>query len=434
MNRNKYLARLGLSLAVSASMALNAAPIANAAELSQAQNVAQIHYGAISESDIALLRGLFDAEYYKKTNPDVVNYLGDNADRLFEHFVKCGLFEGRSLNQNFNVSAYASAYEDLSKVFGSDIISYYRHYALIGAKENRTITTLKAAADAGITVTSVADNSIVIKPEVVHAAEKSGETDLAKVEASLIKPQPYEPSNESSSSSNNSSSSTPAKTDTKEESGAEFNISCATDGIVGQNILLTLVVTEGEESREVNSGNSWTVTKDGSETTAATVTTSESGTIFTASVAGTYVVHALVGGEEVDTATITIKDNSGDNPEESVAATGIAAADGASTTLAADENSLDIDVAVTPETATDKTFEATVADDAPVTVSGTSGKITVTRKDGDAGKATGGATVTVTLTANGGAEVTGTVSVTVEERAEAGGEIGEETGDSSGTP
>ena len=62
MNRNKYLARLGLSLAVSASMALNAAPIANAAEISQDQNTAQIHYGLISESDISLLRGIFDEE------------------------------------------------------------------------------------------------------------------------------------------------------------------------------------------------------------------------------------------------------------------------------------------------------------------------------------------------------------------------------------
>ena len=183
MKNRKYLATLALCMLVSGTTVFNSAAVGKAAELSQAQNAAQVKYGQVSKADQEILKNLFDYEYYKKMNPDVVKALGDDYNALFNHFVNLGLYEGRSCSQNFNVSAYASGNADLKQAFGNDILAYYRHFALLGAKEARPITTMKAAADAGITVTSLADSSIVITPQVYKVAEAKGITDLATAQA-----------------------------------------------------------------------------------------------------------------------------------------------------------------------------------------------------------------------------------------------------------
>lgn len=54
------------------------------------------------------------------------------------------MFESRACNPNFEPATYASAYPDLRESFGLDVLQYYKHYVTVGAKENRTITTLEA--------------------------------------------------------------------------------------------------------------------------------------------------------------------------------------------------------------------------------------------------------------------------------------------------
>ena len=168
---------LALSMALAMVGVWTPAITSDAAELTQATNAASVKYGKLSKNEQALLAGMFDYEYYKATNPDVVAALGDDRAKLFEHFVKCGIFEGRSLNATFNVSAYASAYADVAAAFGDDIIKYYQHYATFGQKENRTITTLAAAAEAGITVHPIDNPEIALTPAVIKVAEAKGITD-----------------------------------------------------------------------------------------------------------------------------------------------------------------------------------------------------------------------------------------------------------------
>lgn len=117
----------------------------------------------LSAKDKALLEGMFDAEFYAKQNPDVVEAMGDDEETLFNHFVNFGLWEGRQVNSEFNVSAYASAYSDLTdyaKDSGmsqtEELLFLYEHYENFGKSENREITTIEKAAEKGVTVVSVA--------------------------------------------------------------------------------------------------------------------------------------------------------------------------------------------------------------------------------------------------------------------------------------
>jgi hypothetical protein len=167
--------------------------ISSAEELTQIQNQEDVDYGNhgadFSKEDLALLESMFDADYYSLSNPDVFQQitimLGDNysieeANKLlFKHFATCGLFEGRSLSESFNVMAFASAYSDLKDAFGKDILSYYKYAATHDLQaEGRTITTVEAAAKAGITVTSVTNSEVAITPQLYYMCEKLGTKDL----------------------------------------------------------------------------------------------------------------------------------------------------------------------------------------------------------------------------------------------------------------
>lgn len=100
---------------------------------------------------------MFDAEYYAKTNPDVVEAYGNSKTALLTHFLQYGLWESRQPNDDFNVNAYASAYKDLQKAFGSEapgrqIVDLYTHYNKYGKEEGRATTTIEKCLESDITV------------------------------------------------------------------------------------------------------------------------------------------------------------------------------------------------------------------------------------------------------------------------------------------
>ena len=203
---------------------------AHAEELTQIQNPEEVDYGNhgadFSNEDIALLASMFDADYYALSNPDVLDIikaqLGDSYTEeaakalLFKHFSTCGLFEGRSLSADFNVMAFASAYSDLKDAFGKDLLSYYKYAATHDlAAEGRTITTIEAAAKAGITVTSVTNESVAITPQLYFVCEKLGVKDLQTVNDYVKAVVPVNTNSQSqSSSSTNTSASTGSQTTT----------------------------------------------------------------------------------------------------------------------------------------------------------------------------------------------------------------------------
>lgn len=124
----------------------------------------------LSASEQEILRRLFNAEEYVKMYPDVVEACKGSLDpltleqKLFEHFINNGIWEGRQPSESFSVAAYASAYSDLKKAFGGQIVEYYKHYynTTVNGNENRTITTVQKAQDAGIKVTDFSGNTVAV--------------------------------------------------------------------------------------------------------------------------------------------------------------------------------------------------------------------------------------------------------------------------------
>ena len=183
MNRKRIIS-LMMAVAISSSIATPAMTV-KAEGLTQTTDAKRVVYGSISNSDIEILKSVFDFEYYKASNPDLVAVLGDNYDSIFAHFYLRGIFEGRTCNPNFDPAAYASAYGDLKEKFGTDIVKYYQHYALVGSKEDRPLTTIAACAEAGITVESISDESIKISPEAYAIAIQMGTTDFVTVQKAV---------------------------------------------------------------------------------------------------------------------------------------------------------------------------------------------------------------------------------------------------------
>ena len=83
---------------------------------------------------------VFDAAYYSKKYSDLRKAFGSDQRKLFEHFCKYGMREGRQACAAFNVRAYRSRYADLKKAYGNDLPGYYRHFCLYGKREGRKAT------------------------------------------------------------------------------------------------------------------------------------------------------------------------------------------------------------------------------------------------------------------------------------------------------
>ncbi len=213
MKRKNVLA-LMLAVAVAGVVAAPALNV-EAAGLTQAADPNAVVYGKLSKEDIAVLKSMFDYKYYVSQNPELLQAFGDNYDKIFEHFYKCGIFEGRTCNSFFDPAAYASAYPDLKGKFGFDYMKYYEHFAAFSKTESRTLTTVAACAQAGITVETLSKGeSVIITPQVYRLATAMRTNDyIAVAKAANSVSGGSSSSDSSSSSSSDSSSSAVVKTD-----------------------------------------------------------------------------------------------------------------------------------------------------------------------------------------------------------------------------
>ena len=108
---------------------------------------------------------VFDAEYYAKTNQDVVDVLGNDPAVLLQHYMVAGIYEGRDASATFNADAYLSANGDLASFYGDNLEGAIEHYIQFGINENR-IATVSDAVKAGVTVKSVTNPDAVIAAPV----------------------------------------------------------------------------------------------------------------------------------------------------------------------------------------------------------------------------------------------------------------------------
>ncbi len=99
------------------------------------------------------LRKAFDANFYATKYADVKQAFGTDQNALFNHFMTCGMKEGRMINANFDPKAYCDAYPDIKAICNGDYTPAYDHYLTFGMSEGRNLTTYEAinkkkAADA----------------------------------------------------------------------------------------------------------------------------------------------------------------------------------------------------------------------------------------------------------------------------------------------
>jgi hypothetical protein len=109
--------------------------------------------------------GLFDAQFYAQTYPDVVAVFGTDANWLYLHYVLAGKAEGRlpyapgsagapaqASAGDFDAAYYAARYPDVAMAFGYDPTLLKMHYDLCGKLEGRFPN---AAAEMGLASASV---------------------------------------------------------------------------------------------------------------------------------------------------------------------------------------------------------------------------------------------------------------------------------------
>lgn len=80
---------------------------------------------------------IFSAQYYAAAYPDLVTAFGYDAQALHNHFMTCGLNEGRQGCATFNVNVYRANNPDLEAVFGDNLSLYCNHYMESGHHEGR---------------------------------------------------------------------------------------------------------------------------------------------------------------------------------------------------------------------------------------------------------------------------------------------------------
>lgn len=80
---------------------------------------------------------VFNASYYANNYADVRAAFGADVQGMMNHFINCGMDEGRQGSEEFNVYAYRERYPDLRAVYGDNLKSYYIHYITVGKAEGR---------------------------------------------------------------------------------------------------------------------------------------------------------------------------------------------------------------------------------------------------------------------------------------------------------
>ena len=80
---------------------------------------------------------VYNYNYYIQQNPDVAVAYPNDDIAVLNHFINCGMGEGRNASADFVLSTYKANNADLISAFGGDNKSYYMHYIKNGAAERR---------------------------------------------------------------------------------------------------------------------------------------------------------------------------------------------------------------------------------------------------------------------------------------------------------
>ena len=132
--------------------------------------------------------GLFDAQFYAQSYPDVVAVVGTDANWLYLHYVLAGKAEGRlpyapgsagvpaASTGDFDAAYYAARYPDVAVAFGYDPVLLKMHYDLCGKNEGRFPNAAAEMGSVSIGVplaTPVVNNSVEMQVLNLVNAERA---------------------------------------------------------------------------------------------------------------------------------------------------------------------------------------------------------------------------------------------------------------------
>ena len=95
---------------------------------------------AASNEELIACSKLFDGAYYATMYPDVGAASNGNQLWLLNHYVKCGIYEGRNASATFNATDYMNKNPDLVAIYGDNLPAYAFHYYYAGRAEGRDAT------------------------------------------------------------------------------------------------------------------------------------------------------------------------------------------------------------------------------------------------------------------------------------------------------
>ncbi len=109
-------------------------------------NISSPNMPVVAENNVDY-SAVYDYDYYIAHNPDVLRaFKGDRTSTL-NHFINCGMNEGRQACEWFDVNSYKNAYGDLRSVFKQDLKAYYLHFMNYGCDEGRIAVDVTTITD-----------------------------------------------------------------------------------------------------------------------------------------------------------------------------------------------------------------------------------------------------------------------------------------------
>ena len=124
---------------------------------------------------------VYNYAYYISHNPDLKRAFGDDKEAAIEHFVYCGMSEGRRASEEFDVRYYQKSNTDLRSAFGGDLKEYYLHYMYCGKDEGRKGVEPEDAVVLQQTEPVIPVVEIPVEDSVTADEQKSVVTDKAAI-------------------------------------------------------------------------------------------------------------------------------------------------------------------------------------------------------------------------------------------------------------
>ena len=135
---------------------------------------------------------VFNPDYYYNAYADLRSAIGNDQEKLLQHFVVFGMQEGRRGNDEFDVKAYMENNPDLVQVFGAaDYTSYYLHYITYGKNEGRSAvstgnTVNTSANTAAPAQTLISSYTTVFDPSESRAVNIA--LAVSKIDGTVLQP------------------------------------------------------------------------------------------------------------------------------------------------------------------------------------------------------------------------------------------------------